>query len=123
MKAVADIFGEGSAIWQCGPSKEHEVGKLADQIGSKALVNRQALTNILAENFCFPDENRVVLWRFLLQLPMNKDAYNIVSHQDIHKGVKVLADCIRNHCDCPDELVQRVASFRSNSTNHYSIQN
>ena len=91
MKAViADIFGEGSALWQCGPSKEHEVGKLADQIGSKALVNRQALTNILAENFCFPDENRVVLWRFLLQLPMNKDAYNIVSHQDIHKGVKVL---------------------------------
>ena len=90
MSAIADIFGEGSAIWQCGQNKEHEVGKLADRISSKALVNRQALTNILVENFSFPDQNRVILWRFLLQLPMNKDAYNIVSHQDIHKGVKAM---------------------------------
>lgn len=90
MSDVSNIFGEGSAIYMCGPSKSHEVGSLAERIQSKALVNRESLTNILVQNFCFPETNRVILWRFLLQLPMNKDTYNIMAHQEMHKDIRTL---------------------------------
>jgi hypothetical protein len=87
---ATDIFGEGSAMSLVNDEPDHTLGALAKQIGSKTLVNRQSLLNILRANLGFPDTNRVMLWRFLLRLPMNNDIYKSLATSPIHADIRDL---------------------------------
>jgi hypothetical protein len=86
-----DVFGPGAAIAIRDDESKHKIGALARQIGSKALVSRQALRSILRQSHGFPEGNRIILWRFLLQLPVNEDAYKVLAREPLHPSVRDLS--------------------------------
>jgi hypothetical protein len=86
------MFGEGSAIALADNGQAKCVGQFAKQVGSKVLFSRKSLLDILRRNCSFPDTNRVILWRFILQLPNNEDIFRSYSHERIHPGVRDLPD-------------------------------
>ena len=54
------MFGEGAAIASADDVTRNCVGELAKQLGSKVLVSRKSLLDILRRNCAFPDANRVI---------------------------------------------------------------
>jgi hypothetical protein len=84
MAENADPYGAGSALSIMEDESQHPVGALATQINSKALIKRQNLVGVLRRHQGFPDRNRVILWRFLLRLPMNEEAYLVLAKQKVH---------------------------------------
>lgn len=87
-----DIFAEGSSIAALSPENNRQVGCLAQQVKAKTLVDRQRMTDILMQNHSFPEMNRVIIWRFMLQLPMNTDVYNTFARAKIHKSIENLRE-------------------------------
>lgn len=84
------MFGEGSAIGTVESDSNHLVAQLAKKIGATTLLNSKALIDILTEQYSFPDRHRVLIWRYLLRLPMNNDVFFSLSSQKIHQSVRLL---------------------------------
>ncbi|KAJ3407502.1 TBC1 domain member 31 [Chytriomyces hyalinus] len=52
------------------------------------LLNRRKLLKYLKHYGSYPDDYRTMIWRFLLKLPENRDAYEILLEKGIHSSVK-----------------------------------
>lgn len=84
------MFEEGSSIAVATEDADHYVAKLAKQVGATQVLNKKTLIEIMTRHHCFPNEHRVIIWRYLLRLPMNEEAYALYAQQSIHPAVKVL---------------------------------
>ena len=53
-------------------------------------VNERALQRLLQEHGAFPEAYRLLCWRFLLQLPENRDAFDALRRRGMHESVASL---------------------------------
>ena len=84
------IFGEGSAIFSVDSDTTNRISTIAQKINAKTIPNKQALINILTLSLQFPSEHREILWRYVLQIPMNRDVFLTMAQQKIHPKVRTL---------------------------------
>jgi hypothetical protein len=88
--AGLDIFGEGSALGSRSSDGDDSVSILAKRTGAKTIHNRAALIRVLQQKLSFPNENRVILWRYILRLPSNDEVYRNYAKLPIHPEVRSL---------------------------------
>ncbi|CAD8143995.1 unnamed protein product [Paramecium octaurelia] len=76
------------------PINSHTLGKIYKNSEDplKELLNYQRLQQFLTQYHVFPDDKRSLIWRSLLNLPMNQEAYNNLINQGIHPAYQKLAD-------------------------------
>ncbi|KAJ3331719.1 TBC1 domain member 31 [Blyttiomyces sp. JEL0837] len=55
---------------------------------SKSPINRRKLLKFLKHYGAFPNEYRALIWRLLLKLPENRDAYEVLMKKGIHPCAK-----------------------------------
>ncbi|KAK8889545.1 hypothetical protein M9Y10_034295 [Tritrichomonas musculus] len=84
------MFKEGSAIDSSFKDHEHLVSQIAKKVSCKALLNKQNLTDLMKQHFCYPIQHRTVVWRYLLQLPMNETQYVNYASQTLHPKIRTL---------------------------------
>ena len=84
------MFLEGSSITSATEDEDHYVAQLAKQVGATAVLNRKTLMNIILRHYSFPNEHRVIIWRYLFRLPMNEEAYSLYAQQPTHPSIKSL---------------------------------
>ena len=84
------MFGEGSAIALVGQGEDRRVQQIAKMVGAKTISDRQSLIDALQSGGQFPTRNRLVCWRFILQLPMNEDQFMMYAKQTLHPTVRTL---------------------------------
>ncbi|OHS94838.1 hypothetical protein TRFO_38962 [Tritrichomonas foetus] len=87
---MANLFGEGSAIFSVDAENTHRVATLATKVNATTIPNKQSLINILKLNLQFPSEHREILWRYILRLPMNRDIFLTMAQQPCHPTVRTL---------------------------------
>ncbi|OHT00127.1 hypothetical protein TRFO_08124 [Tritrichomonas foetus] len=84
------MFQEGSSIYSSAKDHEHLVASIAQKISAKAILNQQNLIDLMTQHYCYPIQHRVVVWRYLLQLPMNETQYAILASQPLHPQIRRL---------------------------------
>ena len=84
------MFKEGSAIYSSSKDSEHLIALIAKKVSAKAILQEQNLIDLMNQQFCYPIQHRVVVWRYLLQLPMNEEQYTIIASQTIHPQIRTL---------------------------------
>ena len=87
----SSMFSQGSAIAVATEDTDHLVAQLAKEVGAKEILNRQMLVAIISNHHRFPSEHRVVVWRYLFKLPMNKKQYTLFASQQRHPAIRALA--------------------------------
>ncbi|KAK8887202.1 hypothetical protein M9Y10_038240 [Tritrichomonas musculus] len=88
------MYEEGSSIAAATEDADHYVAQLAKQVGANYVLNKKALIEIMTRHHCFPNEHRVIIWRYLFRLPMNEEAYALYAQQPIHPSVKKLPNTL-----------------------------
>ena len=84
------MFSEGSSIAIATEDSDHFVAQLALQISAKELLNKRTLVSIVSRHYHYPEEHRVVIWRYLFRLPMNEKKYALYSTQPVHPSIRNL---------------------------------
>ena len=83
---------------------------------SKSLMNKHELTKYLKKLKAFPEKHRSLIWRFLLELPLNNEAYDNLCRKGVHKAFHNLQ---RNYPLTNNKLVIKMQRILS-SLAHYS---
>jgi hypothetical protein len=84
------MFREGSSLSLLTESQDHALAKIAREINAKAILNKENLITLLDRGYGFPDEHRIICWRYILQLPCNKEKFLMLAQQPIHPKVRSL---------------------------------
>lgn len=84
------MFKQGSAVFSATKDNEHLVAQIARKVKCKAILNRQSLTDLMSQQMCYPIQHRIVVWRYLLQLPMNEEQYINYASQPLHEDIRTL---------------------------------
>jgi len=88
------MLWEGSSLEFSCSDKAHPLAEMAEKIGARSLLDSSSLKDVLDTHYCFPSDNRTILWRFLLHLPMNEDQYVILATQEMHPVAKNLSQTL-----------------------------
>lgn len=84
------MFGPGSSIEYSASNDDHYVAQVAKHIGADTVLNKRTIIDIITNQYCFPDDQRTLMWRYLLHIPMNEQQYSLLASQQIHPAVKQL---------------------------------
>ena len=73
-------------IKRTNAKKKHEIPvfKLVNLTPKESRVNRNKLLSFYEKNNQFPNEYRPLIWRFLLKLPENNQAFSDLANRGIH---------------------------------------
>lgn len=95
-QSVKMMFSQGSAIAAATSDTNHYIAEIASskKIGATAMLHRQTLIDVMTKHYHFPDEHRVIIWRYLFRLPMNKSVYALLASQPVHQSVRRLPDSL-----------------------------
>ena len=88
------MFGPGSTIDYTSHDDDNYIAKVAKHVGANSLLNKKNLIDIIQNQYSFPDEQRVVMWRYLLHLPMNEPQYTLLASQQLHPAVRQLTSSL-----------------------------
>ncbi|EAY01099.1 hypothetical protein TVAG_442100 [Trichomonas vaginalis G3] len=84
------MFGPGSTIDYSISNDDHYMAQIAKHVGADAVLNKKTLVDIITNQYCFPDDQRVLTWRYLLHIPMNEQEYTLLASQQLHPAVRQL---------------------------------
>ena len=85
------MFSQGSSIASATEDANHLIAILAKNVNAKEILNKRVLIDIIANHHKFPSEHRVVVWRYLFRLPMNKKQYTLFASQQRHPSIQALS--------------------------------
>lgn len=88
------LFGPGSTVDYSSRNDDHYLAKVAKVIGANSIFNRRSLIDILISQYSFPDEQRIIMWRYLLHIPMNEKQYTLLAAQQLHPAVRELSNSL-----------------------------
>lgn len=91
--AAARPLAAGGGAWLL-PYPESSLKIASGLTKEEVLLNEDRLANILEEFGQFPDKYRSLVWRFLLRLPENREAFSVLAEQDIHKSFSRLEETV-----------------------------
>ena len=87
---MSGIFGPDSALGSLESNYTNIVGEIAKEIGAKTILNQKWLTDILHNQYAFPEAHRTIIWRYIFRLPMNDDLYTTYASQPRHPKIRTL---------------------------------
>ena len=86
------MFGSGSSLELINLNKNHFVAEIAEKLNCEVIFSKKTLIDLLEKKLSFPDKYRDIMWRYILQLPMNLKQYVILSSQPNHPLLKNLTE-------------------------------
>ena len=88
------MFGPGSTIDYSCEDKDHYVAQVAKYVGATTVLKKKTLVDIIQNQYCFPDSERVLMWRYLLHIPMNEQQYTLLAAQQMHPAIRQLTSSL-----------------------------
>ena len=88
------MFGPGSTIDFSVQNDDHYIAQVAKHVGAKTVLNKKTLIDIIQNQYSFPDDLRLIMWRYLLHLPMNEQQYTLLASQQLHPAVRQLSSSL-----------------------------
>ena len=70
----------------------HSISEILHAVPAEKRVTESKLLSVLKVNGQFPERHRTLIWRILLRLPENTDAYSDLVRRGVHPAYKRLSD-------------------------------